>query len=379
MCCIYTVEPALHGSFSHTRKQVLLPYPDLRAFDLLVLRIASFLNRSLRSLDNRGALRSSLQLTCVPPSMNMGSSHCPAKDDPKSEWPALCPAIGPAYLYAVFFGLTSLAHLAQAVIYRKGYSWVLTMSGLWQTAAYIFRIISIKNVDSLGAYSAWFILILLAPLWTNAFVYMVLGRMVFNFTRSAKILGIAAWRFGLYFVLLDIVAFIIQAVGAAMASGDNIPQSQIFRGLHIYMGGIGMQQFFLLCFLVMAVLFQRQMNRDLPGAAKSCPLVLLYVIYAVLSLITIRIIFRLIEYANGYESGIPVHEAYQYILDSTPMLMALVLFNIVHPGRIMPGKEADLPSRKARKQAGKSHVWGRAGQYLGEAPQQFDSIKPLDP
>ena len=33
---------------------------------------------------------------------------------------------------------------------------------------------------------------------------MVLGRMVYNFTANAKILGVKAWRFGLYFVLLDI-------------------------------------------------------------------------------------------------------------------------------------------------------------------------------
>lgn len=59
---------------------------------------------------------------------------------------------------------------------------------------------------------------------------MVLGRMVYNFTSSAKILKFKAWRFGLYFVLLDIVAFVIQAAGASMASGNNIPQSQIFRG-----------------------------------------------------------------------------------------------------------------------------------------------------
>ena len=32
------------------------------------------------------------------------------------------------------------------------------------------------------------------------------------------------------------------------------------------------------------------------------------------------------------------------------MLLAFVLLNIVHPGRIMKGKEADLPSRKERKE-----------------------------
>lgn len=35
------------------------------------------------------------------------------------------------------------------------------------------------------------------------------------------------------------------------------------------------------------------------------------------------------------------------------MFIALVLLNICHPGRIMPGKESDFPSRKVRKAMGK--------------------------
>lgn len=43
-----------------------------------------------------------------------------------------------------------------------------------------------------------------APLLTNAFAYMVMGRMVYNFTTQAKIFGVKAWRFTLCFVLLDV-------------------------------------------------------------------------------------------------------------------------------------------------------------------------------
>lgn len=42
------------------------------------------------------------------------------------------------------------------------------------------------------------------------------------------------------------------------------------------------------------------------------------------------------------------------------MFIALVLLNIVHPGRIMPGPESNLPSRKSRKALGKENVKGRA-------------------
>ena len=63
----------------------------------------------------------------------------------------------------------------------------------------------------------------------------------------------------------------------------------------------------------------------------------------------LRILFRLVVYSNGLQSSIPSHEAYMYCFDTLPMLTALVLLNVVHPGAVMPGKQSDLPSRKERK------------------------------
>jgi hypothetical protein len=73
-----------------------------------------------------------------------------------------------------------------------------------------------------------------------------------------------------------------------------------------------------------------------------------------------RIIFRLIEYSNGIHSSIPRHEVYQYCLDSLLMLIGSTLFNVVHPGRIMPGVAHDLPSRKDRKLRDSSKQRGNA-------------------
>lgn len=92
------------------------------------------------------------------------------------------------------------------------------------------------------------------------------------------------------------------------------------------------------------------------SSEKRSGLILLFVNYAVVALITIRIIFRLIEYSSGFESTIPLREAYQYVFDSAVMMVALVLYNVFHPGRMMPGKESNLPSRKVRK------AWKKAGQ-----------------
>lgn len=173
-----------------------------------------------------------------------------------------------------------------------------------------------------------------------------------------------------------------------MASGDNLTPTQIMRGIHIYMGGIGLQQIFIFIFLFLAYKFHMEMLHDLPKSEQPPVLHLLYAVYAALTLITIRIIFRLIEYSQGYSSGIPQHEAYQYVFDSTIMLFALLVFNIMHPGRVMPGKESDFPSRKTRKAVGKKNVHGRAGAggalplyetARSESPNEAGELNPTYP
>lgn len=206
-----------------------------------------------------------------------------------------------------------------------------------------------------------------APIFTNAYAYMVAGRMVYNYTPEASVFKVKAWRFGLIFVLLDVVAFLVQAAGAVIASGENKSPDTIMMGIHIYMGGIGFQQLCIFAFLALAVRLHKKMHLQPASPERSRGLILLYIEYAVVGLITIRIIFRLVEYSSGFKSTIPLHEAYQYVFDSAVMMIALILYNIFHPGRLMPGKESNLPSRKQRKAWKKEGVrpHGRVGQdYL---------------
>ena len=215
---------------------------------------------------------------------------------------------------------------------------------------------------------------LLSALGFNAFDYMLLGRMVYFYLPSQSIFGIRATSLTKIFVVFDITAFIVQAVGGTMAStGPGESQSAIDLGLHIYMGGIGFQQLAILVFSAMAV----QLHVHLARLEKDGTLAevgkergwrrLLYALYASLICITvrsppvlacllltaeppqIRIVFRLIEYSPAGNSSIPNHEAYFYCLDALPMAIVVYLVNVIHPGTILVGPEAEFP-RKSRRQ-----------------------------
>jgi hypothetical protein len=94
---------------------------------------------------------------------------------------------------------------------------------------------------------------------------MTLGRMIYFYLPQRKLAGISAQRYGIIFVTLDIIAFLVQLAGASLTTNTGTETKTVLLGLHIYMGGIGMQEFFILCFLGLTIQLHRiilRMERD---------------------------------------------------------------------------------------------------------------------
>lgn len=190
-------------------------------------------------------------------------------------------------------------------------------------------------------------MILIPNIGVNAFDYMVLARMIHFFVPERRIGMFKPSLLAKIFVLLDFASFVVQMIGGLMANGTG---EQQMNGIHIYMGGIGIQEFFIICFLVLAVQFQRIMLQlekagQLPVEKHNWRR-LLYALYASLVAITVRIIYRLVEFSSGYgeSNPIPYHEWYMYVFDGIPMAVAILIWNFAPPGAVLQGPDAKMPS-----------------------------------
>lgn len=190
-------------------------------------------------------------------------------------------------------------------------------------------------------------MVLISDIGINAFDYMVLARMIHFFVPERRIGMFKPSLLAKLFVVLDIASFIVQMIGGFMATGTD---EQQMNGIHVYMGGIAIQQFFIVCFLVLAGQFHRLMLRldraDRLVGEKRRWRPMLYVLYGSLLAISVRIIYRLIEFSGGYSSSnpIPYQEWYMYVFDGIPMAVAIVLWNFVPPGAVIQGPDAKMPS-----------------------------------
>ena len=194
---------------------------------------------------------------------------------------------------------------------------------------------------------------------------MTLGRMVHFFLSDDKVFGLKAKRITLIFVLCDITSFFVQAAGGTMTTPSESPSTQKI-GLHVYMGGVGLQLLFICIFMALCIRFQLKITRQEQSTLEAgqgvhmtdfkSPLQarrLLYLLYFVLGLIVYRNIYRLIEFSSGVESSITQHEWYTYVFDAVPMFFALVAFNAYHPGRVLQGPKSDFSEDRKRAKAEK--------------------------
>ncbi|KAK4118554.1 hypothetical protein N657DRAFT_694374 [Parathielavia appendiculata] len=268
------------------------------------------------------------------------------------------PQFAPAVAVAVIFGILTAVHVAEAFAFKKRYAWVLIMGALWETIGFIFHSLGAKDQQQMAYAIIWMDFFLLAPLWINAFVYMTFARMVLYWHPEGKIAGLRATAIAKWFVLADILTFIIQGVGGIMAN-PNSGTEIIKIGLNIYLGGMGAQQFFILIFYGLMYAFWRRCTRAEASSyghnGKRSWRPLLYSQYGVLLCITVRIIFRLVEFAQGVDpehNPIPFHEEYIYALDVFPMMVALLILAIWYPGRYLVGPESEFHrlSRREKKE-----------------------------
>ncbi|PLB46365.1 hypothetical protein P170DRAFT_477246 [Aspergillus steynii IBT 23096] len=273
------------------------------------------------------------------------------------------PSFGAAVFFCVLYGLLMIAHIVQGFMYKKRYTWVIVMGALWELLAFVFRSLQTRQQNNESWATAHTVLFLLAPLWINAFLYMTIGRLIYFLIPDKRLGGITAKRYGQLFVWLDIVAFIVQAVGAIMTTDTQASNAETMHGVHIYMGGIGLQELFILIFSGLAIhLHRRMIVMERIGQLDDEKLHrgrmpwrwLFYAMYTALGMITIRIIFRLAQYADGTNPNNPVltHEWYEYVWDAAPLFIAIVLMNIFHPGCVLQGPDSEFPklSRKEKKQ-----------------------------
>jgi hypothetical protein len=122
-----------------------------------------------------------------------------------------------------------------------------------------------------------------------------------------------------------------------MASGEaDKPNGDTATGTHIMVAGIVFQLFSITVFVVCAVDFVRRTMRRRLLAGSTIPLFGAMILSIVC--IYVRSIYRTIELSQGWSGYLITHEEYFVALDGAMMVVSVGVFNVLHPGWLLPEK-----------------------------------------
>lgn len=122
------------------------------------------------------------------------------------------------------------------------------------------------------------------------------------------------------------------------ASNASVKLGSQALGKYLAVGGLILQLAAFSFFVIVTVALHLRIRRQPTVATATLEIPwarYVYVVYLGSSLVTIRSIFRVIEYNQGRDGYLITHEVFFYVLDATMMLGVSTEFNAAHSSNIV--------------------------------------------
>ncbi|PYH32252.1 RTA1 domain-containing protein [Aspergillus neoniger CBS 115656] len=245
------------------------------------------------------------------------------------------PSAAAAGIFVVLFGISTVLHFLQLVRTRTWFMIPFFIGGILETIGYVGRLLSsLESPDySTGSYAMQSALILIAPAFLAASIYMTLGRIIRLVQAEHYSVFKLNWVTKI-FVAGDVLSFLMQASGAGlMVSGSSDPTT----GEHIIIGGLFVQIIFFGFFIITALVFQMRLAKAPTSTSTELSHIWrrhMNALYISSILIFVRSIVRVVEYLQGYDGYLMKHEVFIYVFDALLMFLAMEVLQFIHPSQV---------------------------------------------
>ncbi len=228
-------------------------------------------------------------------------------------WP-YTPSIAGGAVAAIVFALLTCAHVFRLVKNRTWFCIPFVIGALvcgtlylqrsqtnvlqFETIGYAARAAAHNDTIFKTPYIIQSVLILIAPILFAASIYMILGRLIMRTDSASYSIVRAKWVTKI-FVTEDILCFFIQSGGAGMLVQAK-DRDGVKMGENIILGGLVLQIFIFLFFVIVAGTWHRRLATRPTAASADIPWQkMVRFLYAASAFITIRNMCRVVEYAMG--------------------------------------------------------------------------------
>ncbi|RSL53145.1 hypothetical protein CEP54_010526 [Fusarium duplospermum] len=235
------------------------------------------------------------------------------------------PSLEGAGIAAALFGIATIAHTLRLSKNRSWFAIPFPIGGIMEVIGFATRGIARKKTGQLMPYVIQNTLILLAPVFFAASIYMTLGRLI-RMTNGERHSIISLKWLTKIFVTGNVLSLFVQGGGAGMMAMDDFAQ----MAEKIVIGGLLIQIIVFGLFIITVTMFHIRMHRD-PVSKHAAAggfewESTIWMLYIVSVLVMGRSIFRVAEFVMGNDGYLLSHEWPLYLFDALPMFAVMAVF-----------------------------------------------------
>ncbi|CAF1220690.1 unnamed protein product [Adineta steineri] len=256
-------------------------------------------------------------------------------DDPANPFHYM-PSMAPAIVSLIFFTLLFIILTILTIWKRTWYMITLLVGCILEIIGYATRIPLVLNpVGQIPLYACMNACLIIAPVFNAAIEYVLFGGLVHALGDHYSLIKpkLIAW----IFIICDAFSFLIQISGAGLLSSAKGNPESAKTGQTILLAGLGVNLASFAIFCLQLFSFEYRIRRLSPSITNGNVYEkrwrrFLYIIYLSSTLVLIRQIYRVIEFAQGFTGYLAVHEVYFYIFDTIPIFISSGVYTICFPG-----------------------------------------------
>ncbi|KAL1648006.1 hypothetical protein SLS58_002331 [Diplodia intermedia] len=235
-------------------------------------------------------------------------------------------------VFMILFFLSGVVHLYQCFRYK---SWRVTLFLPWaaliMSAGFATRLAGAYHIDSLDFVIASTVLVMTGPPVYAASNYLVFSRLLFYVPYLSPM---HPGRVLTTFLGLDVLIEILVSNGAVRVSNTSLTSSQ--RNVGDIMVKVSLITQALIFFALVGLAIQFHIRARRAGVLTPSLRTVLVVLYTTSATVSIRCIYRIVEYFEGYTGTLFTHEYFFYIFEAALMFLTTLILNIWHPGARLP-------------------------------------------
>jgi hypothetical protein len=196
---------------------------------------------------------------------------------------------------------------------------------------FAFRELGAYHTSNLTYLVVSVVLIMSGPPVYALINYFILSRILYYIPYLAPM---HPGRVATTFIGLDGVCEILIGQGAWRMANSSMTEKQRQLGANLVTASLCLQATLFGAFGLLAAQFHYRAKKA--GVLSKDLKTVLVVLYISASIVTIRCIYRLVEYISGWDSAIYKNEVVFWIFEAVIMFLNTLLLNIWHPGKRLP-------------------------------------------